>query len=674
MEVSPMETRKTRGARGKPRRNTVGPCRAVWIGLAIAAVAATAGAQPQFDAWNIEVIGQVGGGCMGIQSDGQYAYIGEGPNLTILDVSGDGNPTPVKRIRFHGVISDVFLDTRGSRDVVYVAGWTAGVKVVDVTNPEEPDVVGSYDMNAYTIHVNQDTAYVSRLFGGIEVLDVSGLSSPTKAGDVPLPILVENIWTSGTLAFMASTRAGLIIYDISEPTTPIITAFYGEAEAAFDVVTSGVLGYVSGKYLYVVDFTELSSPTIVSTHTLTGYGMGMFLQQERERVYLGTTSGTLHVFDVADPSSPTLLGSWDGATLPIAVYVVADTAYVCDAHRGLYVLDVSDPSTPTVTGFYGTPIGCHVTRIPSASHAYLAAYDFYSIDINDPSNPTVFNIYETPHELAGVDTSGNLAFLTHNVALDLLILNIGDPANPYLVGHYETDASGEDRVTSPVAEGPYPDYVGPKVAVRGNKGIVSGFTTGSLEILDIGTPSSPTLWSRSDMPGLVGDIDIQGNTAYVANGEEGLKVLNISDPTNVQELDDFTSAWALSFQLSDVTGYIGDGGEGFWIVDLADPSSATLEGNFVTSGPTYGIDYSGGLVFTASATYGLHAVDVTDPSSPTLMGYFRSEGHAVDVRYHGGLIYLADTYTGLWILKYTGPPPGGGTGGAATRSSWLLYR
>lgn len=632
--------------------------------------------------FNIEVVGQVGGGCHGVQSDVTYAYIGEGPNFTVLDTTVASGPVVVKRMRFHGTIGDVYVDG----NTAYAAGWSAGLVILDISDPTSPVIVGIHDVAAYKVVVYEGHAYVPRLWGGVEIVDVSDPASPTLTVAIDWTGFVENVWVDNDTAYFSAGLLGIHEVDVSTPSAPAYLGTHSQAEGALDVVTSGSLGYVAGSDFYIVDFDRVGTDSLIGTVEIDGYGRAVFLDEET--VYVATSSGTIYVVDVTSPTAPLELASWHGTLLPIDIYVVDDTLFICDAHRGLYMYDVTDPSDPVKTGFYPTPIGVHVVRIPSASKAYLAAYDFYAIEINDPENPEVYSIYETEEEIAGCDISGNLAYLCHDKLRDLMILNIGDPASPTLVSIYEPEleeaaATAADWMPSALREADddttkvykYPESTLPKADVRGNKGITTGLTSGSLEMLDVGDPSSVTRHSLYPMEGFVGDIDIQGNTAYICNGSSGVHVLNINDASSPTMLGTFKEAWALSFHLSDISAQVGDGGEGVWLVDMSDPSSPTMRHRIMCPGPTHGVDENGYLMYTASGSQGLHVVDISDNgTTPTITGHFDSEGLAIDVRYHGGLIYLADRYTGLWILRYTGPRPNTGGNTAANRPHWRLYR
>jgi hypothetical protein len=83
----------------------------------------------------LELVGQFGGVIRAVFVEGQYAYIGQGPRLTILDISNPASPTVVGQTSpFSGLVRDVFV----ASSTAYVTGGEAGLWVVDVSNPARP--------------------------------------------------------------------------------------------------------------------------------------------------------------------------------------------------------------------------------------------------------------------------------------------------------------------------------------------------------------------------------------------------------------------------------------------------------------------------------------------------------------------------------------------------------
>jgi len=101
----------------------------VWPTAAAPVRAATA------DAENVELVGHIGGVTEAVFVQGNYAYIGEGPGLTILDISNPASPTVVGKTP---PLPDIVRGVYVSGSYAYVAVDEAGLQVVDVSNPRRP--------------------------------------------------------------------------------------------------------------------------------------------------------------------------------------------------------------------------------------------------------------------------------------------------------------------------------------------------------------------------------------------------------------------------------------------------------------------------------------------------------------------------------------------------------
>ncbi|TEU11421.1 MAG: hypothetical protein E3J25_08095 [Anaerolineales bacterium] len=78
-------------------------------------------------AWNVELVGQIGGPTYAVAVQGNYAYIGVGPRLVVLDVSNPARPSVAgQTIVLPGLVRDVYA----AGDYAYVAAGEAGLRVV----------------------------------------------------------------------------------------------------------------------------------------------------------------------------------------------------------------------------------------------------------------------------------------------------------------------------------------------------------------------------------------------------------------------------------------------------------------------------------------------------------------------------------------------------------------
>jgi len=110
-----------------------------WAGIGIAALLASlfavvwlSSAVPGSRPMTWQVVGQIGGPTQDVAVQGDYAYVGVGLRLVVLDVTNPVMPTEVgSTTPFPYFVEDIVVS--GTR--AYVAAGGAGLRVVDVSDP-----------------------------------------------------------------------------------------------------------------------------------------------------------------------------------------------------------------------------------------------------------------------------------------------------------------------------------------------------------------------------------------------------------------------------------------------------------------------------------------------------------------------------------------------------------
>lgn len=72
-------------------------------------------------------------------------------------------------------------------DKAYVANWGSGPQVIDISNPESPQIIGSVDTPSLVtpgVTVVGDKAYVTDYYDGLQVIDISDPQNPQIIGSV----------------------------------------------------------------------------------------------------------------------------------------------------------------------------------------------------------------------------------------------------------------------------------------------------------------------------------------------------------------------------------------------------------------------------------------------------------------------------------------------------------
>lgn len=179
------------------------------------------------------------------------------------------------------------------------------------------------------------------------------------------------------------------------------------------------------------------------------------------------------------------------------------------------------------------------------------------------------------------------------------------------------------------------------VTVRGNYAYLAAGEAG-LRIIDVSDPAAPSQVGRQDTPGEAINVDVAGSYAYLATKEAGLRVIDISDVTAPAEVGRYdTPGWAFAVHVTGNYAYVADGRRlenGDWVgesrlrvFDVSTPSLPTEVGTLQTSGVALDVHVRDDHAYLADYNAGLRVIDISDPTMPTEASTQDTEGRAVSV-------------------------------------------
>lgn len=228
---------------------------------------------------------------------------------------------------------------------------------------------------------------------------------------------------------------------------------------------------------------------------------------------------------------------------------------------GIFVTDVSDPQNPVVLSEIRTrSLVDRCTYDPVNKRLYVCAY-FSGIeiwDLTDLYNPTRMSRIPTePYPRSGVAYSGNYLFFTTNYSL--WTLDISDPYNPVVVE---------------------------ELFIANN---------------------------------LIMQMYLKGQIIYIVTSTQGLKLVNASDPLNLQLIASYGYISGTEFDISGNYLYAVNSSGVFTILNISDSLSVTIAGSLNIGGyPQDIVVFNNRAYISKAATDGgLQVVNVENPSSPT---------------------------------------------------------
>ena len=180
---------------------------------------------------------------------------------------------------------------------------------------------------------------------------------------------------------------------------------------------------------------------------------------------------------------------------------------------------------------------------------------------------------------------------------------------------------------------------------------------GGLRIIDLADPSRPRELGVALELRHVRDLAIRAGIAYLAVADEGLLVLDVSDPDAPVELGALaTGGFAHGVEVDGSMGFLADGWSGLQVLNLADPARPRQLGTLPTHGWAMDVTVRDGLAYLAASAEGLLIVDVADPASPEAVGGVPLAGrHAARVVVDRGMAYVVDPFEGLQMVDVRTP-------------------
>ncbi len=246
------------------------------------------------------------------------------------------------------VLPSTSYDISISANYAYVANGLS-FRVVDISNPAAPILVGSVDNRNWAIDlaISGNYAYVADGNSGLQVIDISVPSSPVIVSSVDTPGQASGVAVSGGHAYVVETQGRMHIVDIAVPEAPSMVGSVDTPGRSEGVAVSGNYAYVAdANRLQIVDVTAPASPAIVAAVDFPAVGVTIV----GNLAYIAGNVAGLGILDVSTPTSPVLLGSFDLPGFARWVAIDGNLAYVSARLSGLWVMDVTVPTSPNVVG------------------------------------------------------------------------------------------------------------------------------------------------------------------------------------------------------------------------------------------------------------------------------------------------------------------------------------
>jgi hypothetical protein len=198
--------------------------------------------------------------------------------------------------------------------------------------------------------------------------------------------------------------------------------------------------------------------------------------------------------------------------------------------------------------------------------------------------------------------------------------------------------------------------------IDGNHSIRDIFTAGDyayiadgesgLTVLNIQNPSQPqVIYIDSSIN--ANDVVLNDTYDYVACGVSQLKIFDINDPGHPEEVANAYAGNAVSVDVAMPYAYVA-GGDGLHIIDVSDVDSVE-EVSYDPVSFLKEIVVSGNYAYLACGFDGMRIIDISNPESPREVSRIDALDWTTGVDVSGYYAYMADGYAGVRVIDVHDP-------------------
>ena len=431
----------------------------------------------------------------------------------------------------------------------------------------------------------------------------------------------------------------------------------GEGESKGVFAAGSLVFYGLGSKMQIASFSNPAAPVKIASVELSEIIEFLVRTSINSTQYIVASGGSkLWLINVQDPTKPSLVSATDvGVGAVCEGLATSGTyAYIAAGSGGFKIYSISNPAAPSLVASIDSAVYCESVVI-SAPYAYLAAnttsnYQGKSFiyDISNPAAPVYKSTimgYGGYHQYLSV-RGGYLYICDYNAGLQ--VINVSDVTKPVNVVNIPSG------------------YRTASIVFDGNYGYVAVGDSG-MSVYNVTNPAAPTLAGRIGTTGRAafvsyGAVTVSGSPVghiFISNRNpvSGLSAVNVSNPakpTTSAFLSANQAATGIAYTpfYSNGKVYIAYGSAGLRIVDVSNPSGAALISTTPLGGDSRSVVVSGTTAFVAARDSGVFVVDAADPANPVKLKTIKTPT-ARGIAVNGNYVYVAASDSGVGIINAT---------------------
>ena len=277
---------------------------------------------------------------------------------------------------------------------VFVAGQEKGLGIIDVSDPSNPKIAGTFNQDGRwtrDVDVADNRAYIATFNQGLQIIDVSDPASPTFLGQYGQEgYNTTGVQVVGQTAYLALSSKAVIPVDVRDPTNPRTgsQAIYGSngtgnfnrvlvqgstyTDPMGNVTQNGIYAPNDTGLVYSIGASNLKG--IYWLDSLASYDVAV----DGVMAYLAR-AGRWDVVDLTSPNQPRNISKVAASGNVSSIHFVEDFVFSTD-NAGIKVHDVTDPQRPRSVGSFPSGGGQMIIQDNRIYLADTASWGLWVLD------------------------------------------------------------------------------------------------------------------------------------------------------------------------------------------------------------------------------------------------------------------------------------------------------
>lgn len=548
----------------------------------------------------------------------------------------------------------------GSPEYLAVADMENGLQVLTMDAPDEPLVSLKFRGQVNDVRFRHNLLIVADNLEGLLLFDLSG-GNPVKIGQFRTAGNIRSIALSANLAYLADGLGGLKIVDLGDPRHPALLGSLEWPGQAYRVVVAGRQAFlaIKGEGLVCVDCRDPRHPTIQGA-PLDKEGIEN-LAVAGDRLFVAHKFGSVTIYRLRaghPPEFAQILKQSEGAAL-------------------LAQGDLLISSNGQQLGLFRKATDGHYRYQEPIAHGGQDAISLAlaGSDLVVLENTRILKVFAwnegSPGKLKRllskgslvVARNGNIVYRAHQNILE--ILDLSDPQRSVPLASCQINGEVKNLL--------YMD--GLLLATMGTDG---------LQVFDVRDTSSVHLVSSTRLPGRLSEMARLGDLVVIAGDSAGVLVVDVSRPDHLKLVSQIrypepmqSFSHALDVEVAGTLCYVADGENGLTIIDLGDPERPQIVGRAETPGAATRVHIADQRAYVIDNNIGVHIFELGDagsvgpletiPFSRSLRTCWRRQDQLILASRNGGLYLLPAPFESKTIghrgdalqVAFSNKPPAG---------------